>query len=183
MSATKKATPTKVTEPKEPAEAAASATTETVKKVVKASAEVASNSIEKADEASQAPVTAVAKVGDDAVKVYDDAISYGKDNFEAVLKANKLFTKGIEAINQELFAMLQASFSDNATATKKVLACSTVQEVVKLQNDLFSQSYSKTLEQSKKITDLSVKIVEDTASPISKRINVTVEKFAKPLAA
>ena len=183
MSATKKSTPLKAAET---VEAAVTVSPEAVKKTVEVNTEVPAKKAEKIikkSKASEETMAKVIKVGNEPFEAYEDVISYGKDNFDAVLSANKVFAKGIEAINQELFSMMQDSFSENATTAQKVLSCTTVQDVVALQNDLFTQSYSKTLEQSKKITDLTVKAVEDTTVPISKRMNVTVEKFVKPIAA
>ena len=167
----------------EPVEAVVAASQETVDQVVKASTEAATKSVEKAVEASQEQVAVVAKAGVDAFKAYEDAVAYGKDNFDAILKANALFTKGFQAINKEVFSIVQASFEENASVTKKVLACTTVQDVVALQSDTAQESYTKVIDQSKKITDMSVKIAEEAVVPLTKRVNVTVEKFSKPLAA
>ena len=188
MSATKKSPAAKSPAAKapeaiEPVEAAVVATQETVDQVVKASTEAATKSVEKAVEATQEQVAAAAKAGSDVFKAYEDVVTYGKDNFDAVLQANTLFTKGLESLNKEMYAIVQTAFEDNASATKKILACTTVQDVVALQNDLVQDNYSKAMDQSKKITDLSVKVTEESTAPISKRVNVTVEKFAKPLAA
>ena len=54
---------------------------------------------------------------------------------------------------------------------------------VAVQSDLAQAGYSKALDQSRKITDLTTKLVEETSAPIAKQVTITVEKFAKPLAA
>ncbi len=167
----------------EPVEAVVAASQETVDQVVKASTVAATKSVEKVVEVSQEQVAVAAKAGVDAFKAYEDAVSFGKDNFDAVLKASTLFTQGLQTINQEVFAIVQSSFDDNATLTKRAFACTSVQEVVALQNELAQGTYTKAMDQSKKITDLTVKIAEDATAPLSNQVNVTVEKFAKPLAA
>jgi len=180
MPASKKTTTAKTVEP---VETVVAASQETVDQVVKAGTEAATKSVEKAVEVSQEQVAAAVKAGGDAFEAYEDAVSYGKDNFDAVLKASTVFTKGIQAMNKEVFAIMQTSFEDNASVTKKVFACTSVQDVVALHTDLVQDSYEKALDQSKKFTDMSVKLTEDAAVPLTKRVNVTVEKFAKPLAA
>jgi len=191
MSATKKSTPEKVLEPVKAAvpespaavETAVPKSSEPVKMIEKEMTEAPAKKTEKVVKETKVAVTKVVALGDDALKAYEDVISYGKDNFEAFMKANTVFTECFETINQELLSMMQSSFEENATVAKKVLACNNIQEVVSLQNELVTQSYSKSLEQSKKITNLTVKALEDTTKPISERINITVERFAKPLAA
>ncbi len=180
MSASKKTTTAKAAEP---VETVVAASQETVDQVVKASTEAATKTVDKAVEVTQEQTAVVAKAGVDAFKAYEDAIAYGKDNFDAVLKANTLFTKGLQAINKEVLSVIQASVEENASITKKVFACTTVQDVVALQSDAVQEGYSKALDQSKKITDMSVKLTEDASVPLTKRVNVTVEKFSKPLAA
>jgi hypothetical protein len=48
---------------------------------------------------------------------------------------------------------------------------------------LVEASYSKAMEQSKKITDLPVKLGHDASVLTSKRVNVVVETLSNPLPA
>lgn len=183
MSATKKTQATKAPEAVETVEAVVTASQETVDQVVKAGTEAATKSVDKAVEVTQEQVAAAAKAGNDVFKAYEDAVAYSKDNFDAVLKANSLFSKGLQNLNKEIFAMVQTSFDQNASAAKKILACTSVQDVVAMQNELAQDTYTKAMDQGKKITDLSVKVTEDATAPIAKRVTVTAEKLSKPLAA
>lgn len=174
---------TKTPEVLEPVEAAVAASRETVDQVVKASTEAATKSVERVVEVTQEHVAAAAKAGSDVFNAYDDVIAFGKENFDAVMEANSVFSTGLQNLNEEIFAIFQSSFEDNTNATQKIFACTTVQDVVALQNDLVQDSYTKAMDQTKKITDLSVKVTEESTAPLTTRVNVTVEKFAKPLAA
>jgi len=49
--------------------------------------------------------------------------------------------------------------------------------------ELVEASYSKAMEQSKKITDLSVKLGQDASVLISKRVNAAVETLSNQLPA
>jgi len=51
------------------------------------------------------------------------------------------------------------------------------------QAELAQSNYAKALEDSRKISDLSVKVAEAASKPITKRVNAAVEKFSKPIAA
>ena len=159
-------------------------TTVKAAKTIKADgANDATKSVEKAIEVSQEQVDAAVKASDDAFKAYEDVVSYSKDNFDALLNANTVFTKGLQALNQEITSIFQSNLEVNTAAGKKLLTCNTVQDVVALQNDLIKSSYASAIDQSKKITDMSVKVTDDTTAPLSKRVNVTVETFSKSLAA
>lgn len=168
---------------KEAVEAAVNTGKETVESVVKASAKAASEGVEKAVAMSQEHVAAAVKAGSEVFENYEDVIAFNKDNFDAVVSANTSLVKGIQAFSKEFFAIAQASLEQNAEATQKIFACTSVQEVVSMQNDLAKANYSSVLDKSRKLSDLSVKVAEDSAAPLAARVNVAVEKITKPLAA
>jgi len=180
MTNTKKTAAAKATEN---VEAAVAAGKETVETVVKAGADAAAKGVEKAVAMSQENVAAAVKAGSEAFKTYEDAVSFSKDNLDAVMKANEIFVKGVQDINSVLFGIAQASIETNAAASKKIFACKNVQDMVAVQNDLAADNYAKVVDDSRKISDLSVKVAEEVAKPITKRVNATVEQITKPLAA
>jgi len=181
-----KTTGVSMTDPKmtkEAVEAAVNAGKETVETVVKAGAKATSEGVEKAVTLSQEHVAAVVKAGGEIFENYEDVIAFNKDNFEAVVSANTSLVKGIQAFNKEFFAIAQAALEQNAKATQKIFACKSVQEVVTAQNDLVKENYSSVLDKSRKLSDLGVKVAEDSTAPLAARVNVAVEKITKPLAA
>ena len=167
----------------ETVEAAVAAGKETVESVVKAGTEAATKGVEKAVAVSQEQVAAAVKAGSEAFKNYEEVITFGKDNVDAMVKANAVLVKGIQDLNKEIFAIVQAALEDNAETAKKVLGCKTVQDAVAIQSDVAKSSYEKAMADSRKISDMTVKLAEDASAPITKRVNVTVEKFTKELAA
>ena len=183
MTTTKKPAPKAATNATETVGAAVAAGKETVETVVKVSTEAATKSVEKAVAVSQEQVAAAVKAGTEAFKNYEEVIAFGKENVDAVVQANALFVKGVQSLNQEIFAIAQAALEENAELTKKVLGCKTVQEAVAIQSDVMKANYDKAVTESRKITDMTVKLAEDAAAPIAKRVNFTVEKFTKELAA
>jgi phasin family protein len=179
MSTAKKKTTAPAVEPvKQPF----AAEQETLETVVKAGAEAASQGVEKAVAMSQEQVAAAINAGAEAFKSYEDVFSYGKDNVDAVMKSNAIFAKGVQDINKALFGFAQASLEDSVTAAKKILGCKTAKEVMDAQTALAQSSYAKAIVDSRKITDLSVKVAEEASQPITKQVNATVEKFTKPIA-
>lgn len=164
-------------------EAAVSVGKETVETVVKAGTEVATKSVEKAVAMSQEQVAAAVKAGGEAFKNYEDVVSYSKENVDAVVKSNGILVKGVQDINKVLFSLAQKNMEDTAALTKKMFECKSVDDVVKLQNDLVKIGYAKTLDESRKISDMTVKLAEEATKPIADRVSVAVEKVTKPLAA
>lgn len=164
-------------------ESAVTASKETVESVVNASAKAASEGVEKAVAMGQEHVAAAVKAGSEVFENYEDVIAFNKDNFDAVVSANTSLVKGIQAFSKEFFSIAQASLEQNVEATQKIFSCTSVQEVVSMQNDLAKANYSSVLDKSRKLSDLGVKVAEDSTAPLAARVNVAVEKITKPLAA
>lgn len=164
-------------------EAAMNVGQETLETVVKAGAEAASQGVEKAVAMSQEHVAAAINAGAEAFKGYEDVVSYGKDSVDAVMKSNAIFVKGVQDINSAIFGLAQATLEDSVTATQKILGCKSAKDVMDAQVELAQTSYAKAVQDSRRISDLSVKLAEEASKPITKQVNKTVEKFTKPIAA
>ena len=143
----------------------------------------AAETIEAAMAAGKESIETAVKAGTEAFKGYEDAVAYGKANIDAVMKANAIFVKGFQDINKVLFGLAQESIDDNVAASKKFLGCKTVQDVVEIQTSFATSHVARALKDGGKITDMSVKLAEEAGQPIAKRVNETVEKITKPMAA
>ena len=114
---------------------------------------------------------------------YEDFVSFGKDNLDAVVASSTIFAKGMQDLNAVWFGYAQASLEDSFAATKAVLDCKSVPEAVEVQSGLVQEKVAKLVAESRKLSDLSVKVAEKAMEPITGRVNVAVEKFSKPVAA
>ena len=153
------------------------------KKVAPKAAAKATESVETPVAVGQEQVTAAVKADTEVFKNYEEVIALNRDNVETVVKVNTLFVNGVQDLNKEIFAMAQATFEENAVLTKKVLSCTSFQDVVAIQSDLVKANYEKAMTESRKITDMTVKLAEGATAPITKQVNLAVEKFTKELAA
>lgn len=166
-----------------PVEAAVAANKETVDTFMKAGSEVASQGVEKVVAMNQEQIAAAIKAGTDAFKGYEDMVTYNKANVDAVMKANQVMMKGVQDINKVLFGLAQSQLEDSVAVTKKILGCKSLKDVVEVQSDFAKANYKKSVDESRKLTDLSVKLAEEAAAPLTTQVNETVERFSKPLAA
>jgi phasin family protein len=119
----------------------------------------------------------------EAIKGYEEVVSFGQESVDAMMKSNAILVKGVQDINAVLFGLAQASIEDGVAATRKFFGCKTVADVMDAQAELAKAGYAKALEDGRKISDLSVQVAEAASKPISKQVNATVEKFSKPIAA
>lgn len=118
-----------------------------------------------------------------AIKNYDEMIALGTANAEAVVRANTILAEGVAELHKQVFAQAQAEIENGMETCKALFACKNVQDVMAFQTKLAQTSMDKAMAQSNKLSEMTVKVANQAAEPISARVNVAVEKFMKPLAA
>jgi len=155
----------------------------TIDTVVKAGTEAVAKSYEKAVAASKEHVEAATKAGADAFRGYEDVLAYNRNNMEALMKVSTIWVKGVQDINKEMTALASASLEQSVNASKQIMGCKTVEEVIAVQSGLAKANYDKVVAESRKLSDMGIKLAENTTAPIAVRVNETVANFSKPLAA
>jgi phasin family protein len=150
--------------------------------VVKASSEAAAKGYDKAVAISKEQVEAAVKAQTAAYKGYEDVLSFGKDNVEAFVKAGNILAKGLQDISKAVVGLTQASIEEQVAASKALLSTKTLKEFIDLQTDLTKAGVDKLVAESTRLTEQSVKLVEDALAPIGDRVNATVDKLVKTAA-
>ena len=113
---------------------------------------------------------------------YEEIAAFGKANIDALIQANTVFTKGVEAISKEFIALTQAQLESNAAAAKAIFSAKTLKDVVELKAQFTKANFDKLVANSTKLGELGTKVATDTFAPISARVTSVVEKAAKPTA-
>ena len=70
-----------------------------------------------------------------------------------------------------------------ASTAKALVGVKSLREAVDLQTDFAKGNFDKIVAESTKLSETAVKVANDAMEPITARVNVTVEKLFKPLAA
>lgn len=115
-------------------------------------------------------------------KGYDEIAAFGKANIDALIQANTVFTKGVEAISKEFIALTQSQLESAAAAAKAIFAAKTLKDVVELNAEFTKANFDKMVANSTKLGELGTKVATDTFAPISARVTSVVERAAKPTA-
>ena len=127
--------------------------------------------------------TSGAKAAESVFTGYESFVDLGKDNLDAAMQSGAIFAQGMEELNTMIFAMARANMEESLKASKVLMSCKTPEEFCECQSDLAKASYEKTLEETRKITDVSVKLAEKAGAPLAERVSASVELFNKTLAA
>jgi phasin family protein len=123
------------------------------------------------------------KAASQTLKSYDDMVALGTANVEAVVKAGTILAQGVAEMQKQMFAQAQAEIETGMESYKAIFACKNVQDMMTLQGKLTQVNMDKAVAQSSKLSEMTVKVANEAAQPISAQVNVAVEKFMKPLAA
>lgn len=160
-------------------EQAVAAGKETIESVVKASTDVASKGYEKAVALTKDQVEAAVKAHNAAFKSYEEAVAFSKENLDAVVKSGSILSKGLQDISKTVIGLTQEAIEENVAATKALFAAKTLKELVDLQSSLAKTSFDKAVAEGTRVSELTVKLIEEAFAPITDRINATVEKLVK----
>ena len=141
--------------------------------------------------ADQAATRLMAKVPNEAApaqhqgfhtttKYADEWVSLGQGNFDAILKSSQIWAAGVQDLAKQLAASAQASFDESLATFNALSSVKSPQEALDLQTTLARTVLEKTLAETGRIGDASLKLFEQTLAPIAARATLTVEKFGKP---
>jgi phasin family protein len=125
----------------------------------------------------------VAKANSAFIKGYEDIQGFSKENISALVEAGTIFAKGAEAISKQVMALTQSSMQSSVGAAKAMLGCKTLREAIDLQADYARSNFDAMVAEGTKLGEMSFKVANDAIAPIQARVNVAVEKMAKPIAA
>jgi phasin family protein len=117
------------------------------------------------------------------MKSYDELTTFGKDNVDAVVKAGQIYVKGIEELSRALINLGQIQYEQGVAATKALMGCTSLRQVIDLQSDLAKTAVDKTLAEGSKMHEMALKVANEAMAPLQARVTLAVEKFGKPVAA
>lgn len=135
-----------------------------------------------AEQVAEAVKAQAEKAGAAATQGYDDFAVFQKNGFEALVRAGEIMARGAESIGKEYFAFAQNTAAVNGEAVKAVLSAKSLKEAVELQSELVRTNFDKSVDESSKLSEMSIKIASEAFEPLQKQLSVAVEKSMKPLA-
>lgn len=114
-----------------------------------------------------------------AMKTAEEMVSFGQGNVEAFVKAGQIWTAGVQDLQKQAAATAQASLAETMAAVKALTAVKSLKDALELQTGFARAAIEKSLAESSKLTDASVKLSEQAFAPISARMTLAVETFTK----
>lgn len=116
-----------------------------------------------------------------AMRSAEDFVAFGQGNMEALMKAGQIWAAGMQDIGKQFAATAQGSMEETMATFKALATVKSLKDAIDLQTGLARVTIEKTLAESGKLTDASIKLTEQAMAPITARVSLAVEKFAKPV--
>lgn len=114
-----------------------------------------------------------------AMKTAEELVAFSQGNVEAVIKSGQIWATGVQDLSKHLAAAAQASLDESMSAFKALTSVKSLKDAIELQSSFARAALEKSLAESGKLTDASFKLTEQAMAPITARVTVAVEKFAK----
>ena len=115
-----------------------------------------------------------------AVKGYDQFMTFGKDNAEAVVKSANMAGKGMETFNSELFSYTRKSIEDSMAAAKAIMGAKSVDEAIQLQSEFSKAAFETYVDELAKFGDMALAVAKGAAEPLQQRASAFVDLVRAP---
>jgi phasin family protein len=162
-----------------PTEAEAAKIAEATKPTIEATVTSIKDGVAKATAGFEATQAKMKEGVEKAMKTAEELVAFNQGNLEAMMKCGQIWTSGMQDLSKHFAAAAQASLDDGMTALKAVTSAKSLKDAFEAQSTYARAALEKSLAESGKLTDASFKLTEQALAPITARVSVAVEKFAK----
>lgn len=109
-------------------------------------------------------------------KMGEDAMSFGKDNMDAMTKTGQLYAANMQTWMTTWMSMAQDQSSKNANAMKDLMTCKTLNELSEKQTKLAQQNFEDMMSSMSKMSEMVVQMGSQCMEPLNKQMNKMMKK-------
>ena len=113
------------------------------------------------------------------MKSTEDFIAFGQGNVEAFVKAGQIWVAGMQDLSKQFAAGAQANLDETMAAFKALSTAKTLKDAIDLQTGFARSAFEKSMSESGKLTDASMKLAEQVAAPITARVTAAMDVLVK----
>lgn len=120
----------------------------------------------------------VEKGMDQAMKTVEELVTFGRGNVEALMKSGQIWATGLQDLSKQVAATAQAQFEGTMSAFKALAGAKSMKDAFELQAMFARTTFEKTVAESGRLTESSIKLTEQALAPVTARVTLAVEKFS-----
>jgi phasin family protein len=114
---------------------------------------------------------------DRAVKTAEKFAQFQQANLEAFVKSGQILATGLTDLSKHVAGTAQANLDESMSNFRALTSAKSLKEAFDLQAGFARASVEKALNEGGKLTETSLKLVEQAAAPLSARVTAAVETF------
>lgn len=115
---------------------------------------------------------------DQAMKTVEEFVTFGRGNVEAMMKSGQIWATGLQDLGKQVAATAQAQFEGTVSAFKALAGAKSMKDAFEMQATFARTTFEKTLAESGRLTESSIKLTEQALAPVTARVSLAVEKFS-----
>ncbi len=123
------------------------------------------------------------KITDNLMKACSDLNAIMRDSMNAALQSATALTKGYEEVCDSVNTIVQKSIENSAQASRALVNAKTVHDLMDTHSNLLKNGFDNILAEMNNITQLSARIAQQAAEPVTNHVNATINKISKNKAA
>jgi phasin family protein len=104
----------------------------------------------------------------------------GEGNLAAVVHANAVMIKGLEAIGQEVFGYAQHSLESAMSAARAMIDARGLVDVIALNREFAQTALESFFAKSVRLSEIGIKTTSEALAPLGQRVAQTQEKIGRP---
>lgn len=110
-----------------------------------------------------------------AIAGYDNVLGYGKETAEALIKSASVTGKGVETLNNEIYAYAKQSLEDSLAAGKALFGAKSVHEAIEVQAGFAKTAFESYVAELTKFNKLFTATAKDSFAPLEGRAQAWVD--------
>ena len=115
-------------------------------------------------------------------KATEEAMEFGRGNFEAFTKATQTYVSGMQELSKQAFAAMQALNEQAVQNAKAMTAVKSLKEAADLQSTFAKAQLEKSMTEATRFSEAAFKLAEQSSAPIAARMTLAVERMTRPAA-
>jgi phasin family protein len=112
------------------------------------------------------------------MKTAEEFTKFQQGNLEAVIKSSQILATGLTDISKNVAATAQANLEETMANFRALTSVKSLKEAFDLQAGFARTALEKAMSESGKLTETSLKLVEQASAPLTARLNAAVETFS-----
>lgn len=113
------------------------------------------------------------------MKTTEEFFAFGQGNLEAIMKAGQIWATGLQDLSKQMTAGAQANLDETMAAFKAMSSAKTLKDAIDMQTGFARSTFEKSMTETGKLTDASLKLAEQAMAPITARVTTAMDSFVK----